>query len=106
MKVFIVDNDLNYSTNLADFMDSQEDMEVIGIANDEVSCFSSPSLRNADVLIIDVLLPMTDGITILETLKSRSSCPAISLILSAFYSDYLRRKAEQIGASVFLKIDS
>jgi two-component system, response regulator, stage 0 sporulation protein A len=102
-KVYIVDSNIKYSTQLADFLNSQEDMEVIGIANDEVSCFSSPTLIHADVLIIDVLMPIADGITILEALKSRSSFPAILLILTIFYSDYVKRKAEQIGATVFPK---
>jgi DNA-binding NarL/FixJ family response regulator len=102
-KIFIIDNDINFSSQLANFMNTEENIKVIGIENDGKKCLSSLSLRNADVLIIDVLMPVMDGITILHELKNNSFCPSHVIILTSMYSEYVKTEADNMGASIFPK---
>jgi DNA-binding NarL/FixJ family response regulator len=84
-------------------MNFQENIKVIGVENDGKSCFSSLSIRNADVLIIDVLMPLMDGISILHELKNKTFCPSHVIIITFMYSEYFKTKADNIGSSIFPK---
>ena len=53
-----------------------------------------------DVVILDVMLPKTDGFTVLRELRSFSSCPVI--MLSARGEEYDRLKGFELGADDYV----
>lgn len=54
-----------------------------------------------DLLVIDLLLPETDGIKILEELKNKKINKQI-IVLSSFKDDYSIKKSQQLGANYYM----
>lgn len=56
-----------------------------------------------DILVLDLMLPVVDGLTVLETIRSEGIRPLV-LVVSSYISEYVQYAAFQLGiASLLLK---
>ncbi|SDY56945.1 two-component system, response regulator, stage 0 sporulation protein A [Evansella caseinilytica] len=71
VKVCIADDNRELVMLLEDYINSQEDMEVVGKAFNGQECIELVEDRQPDVLILDIIMPHLDGLAVLE--KSASA---------------------------------
>ena len=88
---------------LDEYISSQEDMEVIGVAHNGQECLSVLEGIEPDILILDIIMPHLDGLAVLEKLREskRASMPNV-IMLTAFGQEDVTKKAVDLGASYFI----
>ncbi len=77
MRVLIVDDSAIVRRMLADALESEADMEVVGLAPDPVVARDLIRLHRPDVVTLDIEMPRMDGLTFLRMLMQRHPLPVI-----------------------------
>ncbi|MGE6258964.1 sporulation transcription factor Spo0A [Heyndrickxia sporothermodurans] len=101
IKVFIVDDNRELVGLLEDFISSQEDMEISGVAYNGQECLELLQNATPDVLILDIIMPHLDGLGVLEKLREKTEMPNV-IMLTAFGQEDVTKKAVELGASYFI----
>lgn len=103
VSVLIADDNREFSQTLAKYINSQEDMEVKGMARDGNEAIDMIASINPDVVLLDVIMPHLDGIGVLENLKLiKSEKKPICIMLSAVGQDKITQKAIELGAEYYI----
>lgn len=103
IKVCVVDDNKELVSLLEEYISSQEDMEVIGVAYNGQDCLSLLENIDPDILILDIIMPHLDGLAVLEKLREmkRGSMPNV-IMLTAFGQEDVTKKAVDLGAAYFI----
>ncbi|MBP3040619.1 sporulation transcription factor Spo0A [Bacillaceae bacterium Marseille-Q3522] len=103
IKVCVVDDNRELVGLLEEYITTQEDMEVVGVAHNGQECLDVLEEVTADVLVLDIIMPHLDGLAVLEKLreKKRASLPNV-IMLTAFGQEDVTKKAVELGASYFI----
>lgn len=103
IKVCVVDDNRELVGLLEDFISSQDDMEVVGIAHNGQECLEMLSTTDPDVLVLDIIMPHLDGLAVLERLRDlkKGALPNV-IMLTAFGQEDVTKKAVELGASYFI----
>lgn len=103
IKVCVVDDNRELVGLLEEYISSQDDMEIVGIAHNGQECLDVLEGTNPDVLVLDIIMPHLDGLAVLEKLRDtkRSSYPNV-IMLTAFGQEDVTKKAVDLGASYFI----
>lgn len=88
---------------LEDYVSSQEDMEVVGVAHNGQECLEVLAETDPDVLVLDIIMPHLDGLAVLERARElkKNSLPSV-IMLTAFGQEDVTKKAVELGASYFI----
>jgi DNA-binding NarL/FixJ family response regulator len=93
IKILIVEDHLLTRIGLKIVLDQESNLEVIGEAEDGVDCLNKVEQLNPDVVLLDIGLPLIDGVECASRLNARqsksriifrSSHEELSIIFSAF----------------------
>lgn len=103
VKVCIADDNRDLVMLLEDYINAQEDMEVIGKAYNGQESIELVQEKEPDVLILDIIMPHLDGLAVLEKLNERQlkKRPKI-IMLTAFGQEDVTKKAVELGASYYV----
>ncbi len=105
IKVFIADDNKELVTMVSDFVNMQDDMEVIGVAHNGKTLLNTLETTKIDVLLLDIVMSDYDGIQIAEMLNQQRTTyvkPDNIIMLTAFNQDSVLAKASTLGISYFL----
>lgn len=69
IKVCVVDDNRELVGLLEDYISSQDDMEIAGIAHNGQDCLELLESTDTDVLVLDIIMPHLDGLAVLERLR-------------------------------------
>ena len=102
-KVLIVEDNRDYSSILHDYICFQPDMDVAGVLNDGDSVIEMISEKQPDVVLLDIIMPKTDGLSVLKTINSLelNKKPQV-IIISALSQDRFTQSALSLGAVYYL----
>jgi DNA-binding NarL/FixJ family response regulator len=78
------------------------DVEVVGEAEDGAGCIELVARHQPDVLLLDLEMPVMDGIEALPQLIERAPDTAI-VVLSGFSAGEMAQKALELGAHSYLE---
>lgn len=103
ISVLIADDNQDFSYTLANCINEQEDMQVIGMAKDGKEAVDMIKNVTPDIVLLDVIMPHLDGIGVLEELnemeaKLRPTC----IMLSAVGQDKITQRAVALGAEYYI----
>ncbi|MCR1898008.1 sporulation transcription factor Spo0A [Irregularibacter muris] len=103
IKIVIADDNKDFSNILSDFLEQQEDMEVIGVAKDGMEALEIIGDMQPDVLVLDIIMPILDGLAVLERLDSLNTPkkPKV-IVLSAVGQDKITQRAVESGADYYV----
>jgi two-component system, response regulator, stage 0 sporulation protein A len=103
IKVCVVDDNRELVSLLGDYISSQDDMEIVGIAHNGQECLEMLEGIDPDVLVLDIIMPHLDGLAVLEKLheSNKASAPNV-IMLTAFGQEDVTKKAVDLGASYFI----
>jgi two-component system, NarL family, response regulator LiaR len=101
IKVMLVDDHAVVRSGLAAFLSVVPDLELIGEAENGDEAVRRCGLLNPDVILMDLMMPVTDGVTATRLIHEKY--PAVHVIaLTSFPEDDLVQKALQAGATGYL----
>lgn len=102
MKVLIADDNREFADMLRDFLNAQDDMSVCGVAGNGNDVLEMLQHTHPDVLILDIIMPVLDGIGTLERLGETVSPAPKVIMLTAFGQEDITRRAADLGVSYFI----
>ena len=103
IRVLVADDEQLVRTGLRLILGSEPDLEVVGEASDGRQAVELARARAADVLLLDLRMPVLDG---LSALRALSEVPIAVVILTTFDTDANVREALASGAAGFLLKDA
>lgn len=84
LKVLIADDNKDFCDVVSNYLEKQDDMEIVGIAHDGVEAYDQIMLIKPDVALLDGIMPRLDGIGVLEKLnESPASVSTMCIMLTA-----------------------
>ena len=103
MRILIADDNKDFSDILMEFINRQEDMEVVDVAsNGEQACDLIAEVQ-PDIVILDVIMPYLDGIGVLERVNTLSlEKRPLFVMLSAVGQDKITERALALGAEYYI----
>ena len=100
--VLIADADFAFAKELSRALEESGKFQVIDIALNGKLAIRMMEERHPDVLVMDILLPELDGLSILERISSAVPIPII-IATSAFLSNYVAVAAMDLGVRQLIK---
>jgi DNA-binding NarL/FixJ family response regulator len=105
IRVLIVDDHAMVRRGMRDFLDLHPDLEVVGEAADGEAALEATDRLRPDVVVMDLVLPILDGIAATAQLKTRH--PAVEVVaITSFIEEERVTAAIEAGASGFLLKDA
>ncbi|MEG2022066.1 MAG: response regulator [Oscillospiraceae bacterium] len=103
LRVLVVEDNLDVCTILKGFFGMQPQIEWVGEAHDGLEALEKIYFLNPDILILDVIMPICDGLYVLEHLKNNPPATMPIIILtSAGGHDIITRQSVELGADYFM----
>jgi two-component system response regulator (stage 0 sporulation protein A) len=102
IKVIIVEDNVNFCQDIQNALNNDGDFEVAGIARDGQTGLEMILNTEVDVLLLDVVIPVMDGLYILEELKKAPDKKPVCIMITNVNQDAITRKALQLGADYFI----
>ena len=101
-KVLIADTNPQFAQDLACAINAQQDLEVVKICTDGDQALRAIKELLPDVLLMDVALPIVDGMGVMETLNPFGRNDLRVIILSSINSDIITTKIMSMGAFYYM----
>ena len=110
IRVVLVDDQALFRAGVRMLVESQPDLEVVGEAGDGLAAVSLLAVSGADVVLMDVRMPLLDGIQATERILAEADrdgrVPPRILVLTTFDLDENAARAIRAGASGFVLKDA
>lgn len=103
IKVLIVDDQRLIRQGIRSLLEANEDIEVIGTAENGQQAIASVEQRLPDVILMDIRMPIMDGITATKTLLEKH--PALKIIMLTTFNDddYIKQSLKAGAVGYLLK---
>lgn len=103
ISILIADDNKDFCTILSDYLATQDDINVVGVAKNGIEALDLIKEKKPDVLILDIIMPHLDGLGVLEKLHSSDleKFPKV-IILSAVGQDKITQRAINLGADYYV----
>ena len=101
-QVLIADADFVFAKELSRALEESGEFQVMDIALNGKQAVRMVEERQPDVLVMDILLPELDGLSVLEAISSVAPLPII-IATSAFLSNYVTVAAMSLGVRHIIK---
>src|ERR1700761_1435238 len=105
LRVLLVDDDDLVRAGLTMMLAGAAGVEVVGEADDGRGVLSAVDRHRPDVVLMDIRMPLLDGIAATRLVRGQPSPPAV-IVLTTFDADELVLRALQAGAAGFLLKDT
>lgn len=103
ISVLIVDDNLEFCEILSEFCTTAENLELCGVAHDGIEGLEKISRLSPDVVILDIIMPHMDGISMLEALRDYPSAKKPHIIVtSAIAQEKITNTTLQLGAAYYM----
>jgi two-component system response regulator (stage 0 sporulation protein A) len=103
VKVLIADSDKDFCALLQDALRKQENIEIL-VADDGKKTLDIIESQNPDVVVMDLVLPGLDGLTVVRKVEEgKSDIHPIFFMVSAFSSDETTAECSALGVNYFLR---
>lgn len=101
MRILIVDDDALIRDSLSIILELEEDFEVVGTAKNGQEAFEMCKEKYPDIVLMDVRMPVLDGVLGTKLIKSSFSDIKI-IILTTFKDDEYIKEAVKNGAEGYI----
>ncbi len=103
IKVLLADDNREFCDIISKYLEKQDDMEVVGIANDGIEVLDMVPKIKPDVIVLDIIMPHLDGLGVLERLNNLDlEQPPKIIVLSAVGQDRITQRAIALGADYYM----
>lgn len=101
IRVLIADANEDFRDALADAINAEEDMLLVGAADSGQEVLSLIDSVQPNVLVTDLVLAHLDGLGVLSALAERDNAPA-AIVMSSLFNDAVVSASSELGAYYFM----
>ena len=101
IRVMLADASAEFRLLLREALEETGEFQVVGETGDGSQVAALAAETHPQILLMDTMLPVLDGIGVLRQLREREERPR-TIVLSAFYNDRMIHEAVDLGAYFFL----
>jgi len=101
MHVLIVEDDVRLRASLRE--QCENNGFSVSEASDASAVLALLAKRSPDVMVLDLILPLQDGVSLLEDVRHAGYEFPVLILSNLLGSDELRKDAERLGAAFFNK---
>ncbi|MFF0741793.1 response regulator [Streptomyces sp. NPDC004111] len=105
IRLLLVDDDPLVRAGLTFMLGGAEDIDIVGEAADGAQALTAVEELKPDVVLMDIRMPVVDGLTATEQLRARPGAPEI-VVLTTFHADEQVLRALRAGAAGFVLKDT
>ena len=103
INIIIVDDNKEFCNILNDYLLTQKDIVVTGIAQNGVEALKLIEEKKPDLVVLDIIMPILDGLGVLERLNTMELNPRPRIIiLSAVGHEKITQRAISLGADYYV----
>ena len=103
IKIMVVDDNREFVKLLNMYINSQKDMIALDPLYDGTNVVSAIKQSKPDILLLDVVMPEKDGLTVLEELSDEVGIEKpVTVIMSAIGQEKVTQKAISLGATYYV----
>ncbi|HHV28624.1 sporulation transcription factor Spo0A [Acetivibrio mesophilus] len=103
IRVVIADDNREFGDILYEYLNNQEDIEVVGVARDGIEAYDLIVEKLPDIAILDIIMPHLDGLGVLEKIGATAIAKRpLFIILSAVGQDKITQRALALGAEYYV----
>ena len=103
LRILIADDNKDFCDCLSNYIEKQEDMEIISLAYDGQDAYEKIIQTNPDIALLDGIMPKLDGIGVLEKLhKENKGKSTMCIMLTAITGEQITQKAFTLGAKYYI----
>ncbi|MDO4739107.1 MAG: sporulation transcription factor Spo0A [Eubacteriales bacterium] len=101
IRVLLADDNSAIRAQLSEAILAQPDLELVGQASDGAEALRMVERLRPDVLLLDIVMPHTDGFGVLEALAGKEHAPRVIMITGLTREEFIDR-AMALGASYYM----
>ncbi|MFI7007601.1 response regulator [Streptomyces sp. NPDC050145] len=105
IRLLLVDDDALVRSGLTLMLGGADDVEIVGEASDGARALELAATARPDVVLIDIRMPVMDGLTATERLRAAPDAPEV-VVLTTFHADEQVLRALRAGAAGFVLKDA
>ncbi|WP_447041026.1 response regulator transcription factor [Streptomyces sp. DSM 118878] len=105
IRLLLVDDDPLVRAGLSFMLGGADDIEIVGEAGDGTEVASRVGELRPDVVLMDIRMPVMDGLAATEALRKRPDAPEV-IVLTTFHADEQVLRALRAGAAGFVLKDT
>ena len=105
LKILLADDNKELVAVVTEYLAVKEDVEIVGKAGNGNEVLKILQQSEVDVLLLDVVMPELDGVSVLEELKANPAMynqPRHTIMFTAFNQEKIMMRAAELGASYFI----
>lgn len=101
--VLLVDDHASFRKSLKYMLEATEDIEVVATASNGVEAIAQASLHCPDVVVIDISMPVMDGIEATRQIHTRCRFTRVMMLSILNHPEYVQRAVEAGAVGFVLK---
>lgn len=102
LTVLIADDNKDFCDVLKNYLEKQQEIEIIGVAFDGIEAYDKIIELKPDVVLLDEVMPHLDGIGVLEKLDKNNITHTMCIMLTAVTQEQVTQKAFSLGAKYYI----
>ncbi len=103
IKILITDDNVEFTYELKDILEKEEDFEVCGIAHDGNEALSIIREKQPDLVTLDIVMPNLDGIGVLKVLSGfPSNYRPYTIVITGAYRENIIGMSMNAGADYYM----
>ncbi|ATO50968.1 sporulation transcription factor Spo0A [Brevibacillus laterosporus DSM 25] len=103
ISVVLADDNREFVGLLEEYINTQSDMNVSGVAYNGNDVLKIVQERVPDIIILDIIMPHLDGLAVLEQIQAMRLTPQPKIImLTVFGQEEITKRAVELGASYYI----
>ncbi len=103
ISIVLADDNREFGDILSEYLNSQDDLEVLGVARDGLEAVDLIIEKTPDIAILDIIMPHLDGLGVLENINAASLAKKpLFIVLSAVGQDKITQRALSLGAEYYV----
>ena len=101
LRVLAVDSGEDFCRLFTEAVGAESDMELVGVAGNGAEALRLCAELKPDVVVTELVLPVLDGLSLLEALRDMDEPPA-TIVVSGFYNERIAASCAALGALYFM----
>ena len=100
-RILIADPNEGFRLLLSDIINDEDDMEVVGTAEDGMEALGLTAELKPDMLLLELIFPKLDGFGVMQKLSETGAYPKV-IVISGFWNEQVLSDCSDLGASYFI----